>query len=151
MQSENIISRSISGVQPIGYSQQSLDSVQVKENVCKLISDVQPQELSVQASSTMNEVPSDSVLNSKKSITNLAEGKPNTAKSHSLTKSSRPRGTIKRGGSSVKNLVSQKSKTLTPGSASGHFDGGKSKFLSDCSFMVFTDHSSLTYPPCLCS
>ena len=151
MQSENIISRPISGVQPLGFSQQSLNSVQVKENVCKLISDVQSQELSVQASSTMNEVPSDSVLNSKKSITNLSKEKANTAKPHSLTKSSRSRGTIKRGGSSVKNLVSHKTKTLTSDSASGHFDGGKSKVLSDCCFIVFTDLSFLTYPHCICS
>ena len=95
MLSENIFFRPIYGVQFIGYPQQSLDSVQVKENVCKLISDVQPQELSVQASATMNEVPSDSVLNNKESITILPEEKPNTAKSHSLTKSSRSRGTIK--------------------------------------------------------
>ena len=151
MQSANIISRPISGVQPLGYSQQSLNGVHVKEHVCKLVSDVQPQELSIQASSTMNEVPSDSVLNSKKSITNLSEGKPNTVKPHSLTKSSCSRGTIKTGRSSVKNLVSHKSKTLTPGSSNGQFDGGKSNFLSDCSFMVFPDHYFLTYPPCICS
>ena len=32
----------------------------------------------------MNEVPSDSVKNSTKSVTNIDEEKPNTTKSHSL-------------------------------------------------------------------
>lgn len=129
MQLENNISRPISGIQSLGGAKLSSNRIQVEGNVCKPKSDFQQQEIFFQDPIAVNEFSSGSVLSSKLLIANLSEEKPNGAKPLSVTKSSQSRGTIKRGRSSVKSLISHKTKTVPPGAGISHFEGGRSAFL----------------------
>lgn len=123
-QSENSISRPEYGSQSLDDSEPDLNSIQVKEIVCRPPSNIQTQEISLQASISINELPSDSVLSTRKSIPSHCEQKP---KRHFLSKAPLPKDAIKRGRSGVKNLVSRDTKILT--ASPNHCDGGKSAYL----------------------
>ncbi|KAJ6807264.1 histone-lysine N-methyltransferase ASHH2 isoform X1 [Iris pallida] len=127
IQSEDTVSRSMSDIQKLRGPKESLGNIPVEETVHKPVSVVQPLQISLESSTRVSEVLSDSVPISRKLITNHVKGKSNTEKTYSHTKSSRLSGKIKKGRSNVKQFFTHNPKKLTMGVDNGNFEGVEGK------------------------
>ncbi|KAG1369948.1 putative histone-lysine N-methyltransferase ASHH2-like [Cocos nucifera] len=124
IQTEKLLSRP--NIHSRESSIQSLDNRQTEETMSRPASDVQPTLSSLQTSISVKESVSDSILNSKTSLSNVVDDKRNTLKTYPA-KSSRSSSTIKKSKSNVKSLVPPKAKKLPTSASSGHFEGVEEK------------------------
>ncbi|XP_010930691.2 uncharacterized protein [Elaeis guineensis] len=126
IQTEKSMSRPLSDIHSWENSVQSLDDRQTEETMSRPVSDVQPTQSSLQTSISGKESVSDSILNSKTSLSNVVNDKRSSLKTYPA-RSSHSSRTIKKSKSNVKSLVPPKAKKLPTSASSGHFEGVEEK------------------------